>query len=184
MWTARCLAHECNHLVKVGVMRNPHRDLQPHALIVVRPVDHLMGDDVLVGNEELCAVAGFHGNIPGAKRGHPAISAADLDDVAGLDRFVEQQHHAAEQVGDRPLQTQPDADPECAGEQRKVDKSMPMLTSDRRTARLTRVVLSSFPSRTRARGVICETLVMRRSKEFGRQRGRPKQEWSATARPS
>src|ERR1700730_3399259 len=59
---ARCLAPECNQLVKIGVMRNPHRDLQPHALVVVRPVDHLMGDYVLVGNEELCAIAGLHGN--------------------------------------------------------------------------------------------------------------------------
>ena len=43
----------------------------------------------------------------------------DLDDVARLDRFIEQQHHTAEQVGDCPLQTKPDADPECAGEQHK-----------------------------------------------------------------
>jgi hypothetical protein len=45
---ARGLAHQRERLVEIGVVRHTHPHFQPHTITLVRPVDHLMGNDVLV----------------------------------------------------------------------------------------------------------------------------------------
>src|SRR5690348_2157591 len=122
-----------------------------------------MGNDILIRNKELRAISGLDCHVTRAKCGHPTVSATYLNDVSWFDGFVEQQHHAAEQIGYRPLKPSPMPTPSAPVNRANVDKSTPMLVSDRRIARLTSVVLSSLPSNTRARGVICETRVIRRS---------------------
>ena len=85
----------------------------------MRPVDHLMGDDLLVGDQVLGAVAGFDRHVARTQRGHPTVSAADLNDIARLDGFVHQQQHATDQVGNDPLQAEAQADAERPAEQRQ-----------------------------------------------------------------
>src|SRR4051812_6960777 len=78
-----------------------------------------MSDDVLVGDQEFSAITGFYRDVAGAKRGHPTVSTADINDVAWLNRLVEQQNDPAEQVRDRPLQTQSNTYAQSAGEERE-----------------------------------------------------------------
>src|SRR5580704_14660378 len=45
---ARRLAHQGERLVEIGIVRHAHRHFEANAITFVRPIDHLMGDDVLV----------------------------------------------------------------------------------------------------------------------------------------
>ena len=47
------------------------------------------------------------------------VAVADGDEIAGLHRFVGEQDHAADEVGDDLLQAETDADADRAGEDRK-----------------------------------------------------------------
>src|SRR5205085_138248 len=100
---ARRLAHQGERLIEVGIVRDAHRYFEAHTVALVRPIDYLMGDDVLVWNQKFGAVTRLHRYIARAERGDPTIGAAHLDHVTRLDRPVEQQNDPAEQVRDSPL---------------------------------------------------------------------------------
>src|SRR5580693_9819484 len=100
---ARRFAHQGERLIEVGIVRDAHRHFKADAITLVRPVDHLLGDDVLVWNQKLRAVTRLYRYVARAKRGDLTIGAAHLDHVARLDRLVQQQNDTAEQVRDGPL---------------------------------------------------------------------------------
>ena len=85
----------------------------------IRPVDHALGDEVLVRDQEFAAVAADHRGVARAHGVDPAEAVADGDDVARLDRLVGEQDDAADQVRHDLLQAEADADADRAGEDRQ-----------------------------------------------------------------
>ncbi len=96
--------------MRIATIGNTDRNLQAQFDVRVAPVFHLIGDKVFVGDQEFGTVAGANGGVTRAKRLNPAKCIANRNHVARLDRPVQQQDHAADQIGDNPLQTKPDAD--------------------------------------------------------------------------
>ena len=101
-----------------------HRQANAHALVGIAPVDHRVGDEVLVRHQRLDAVAVAHHDVAAAQLLHPAEvlgagagGAGEADDVAGLDGLVEQQHEAGHEIAGDGLQAEPEAETDGAGEQ-------------------------------------------------------------------
>ncbi len=110
------LDHQVERLAHVGVERDADAHLDARQIVLVRPVDDPLRDDVFVRDQEFGAVTGFHRDVAGAERRDPAIVVADLDDVPRLDRFVHQQNDAADQIRHDLLQPEADADADRAAE--------------------------------------------------------------------
>ena len=64
-------------------------ELEARAPLRVGPVFHALGDQDLVRDQVLDAVARHDGDVAAAERRDPAVSAGDGNDVAGLDRLVD-----------------------------------------------------------------------------------------------
>src|SRR5262249_46572127 len=65
------LAHQRERLVDIGIVWDAYRYFKSDTIALMRPIDDLMGDDVLVWNQKLRSVARLHRNIAGAERGDP-----------------------------------------------------------------------------------------------------------------
>src|SRR5260370_40938199 len=68
-------AHQGERLVEIGILRHAHRHFEADAITLVRPIDDLMGDDVLVRNQKLRAVTRLYRYVARAERGDPTIGA-------------------------------------------------------------------------------------------------------------
>src|SRR5271166_2316422 len=64
---ARRLTHQGERLVEIGIVRDADRHFKSNAITLARPIDRLMGDDVLVWNQKLWAVVRLHRHIAGTK---------------------------------------------------------------------------------------------------------------------
>ncbi len=106
-----------DHLVRVGGIGDAELDIEPHLVVGIGPVDHALGDEVLVWDQELAAVARDHRGVARAHRADPAERVADRDYVARLDRLVGEQDDAAHQIGHDLLQAEAEADADRAGEE-------------------------------------------------------------------
>ncbi len=100
--------------MRVAVIGHAELDIEPHQLVGERPVDHLVGDEILVGNEILASVAGNHRDEPGAQFTDPAECFAERDGVAGLDRAVGENDHPGNEVRHHLLQAEAEANTDGA----------------------------------------------------------------------
>src|SRR5262249_21618742 len=92
------LLAELDGSAQIGSMRDPHRKLQSHLGAAVRPIDHWLRDQLLVWYQMFRSIAGGHGNIARAKRADPTIGVAYGNDVARLDRLVDQDGKSTDEV--------------------------------------------------------------------------------------
>lgn len=81
----------------------------------MREIGHRLGDHIRIGNDQACPVEGLDlggadGNAP-----HVALTVPDSDPVADLDRPLDQQHKAGDEVVDDRLQAETDTDGKRAG---------------------------------------------------------------------
>src|SRR5215472_14836489 len=75
-----------------------------------------MRDQVLIRDEIFGVIACHHRDVASAERPDPAIGLTHRNDVARLNRAVEQQNHAADEIRYYPLQAKADANANCAAE--------------------------------------------------------------------
>src|SRR6516162_3340229 len=122
-----------------------------------------MGDDVLVWYQKLRAVARLYRHIAGTERGDPAIGAPTSITSPGLTDLSSSRTIPLNRFETVRCSPSPTPTPSAPVNSAKVVRSIPMLVSDSTTAKVTKVALISLPRSTRARGVISETRVMRRS---------------------
>jgi hypothetical protein len=64
------LPHQGKSLIEIRIVRHPDRHFQPNSVALVRPVDDLVGDDVLVWNQILGAVTRLNSHIARAEGGY------------------------------------------------------------------------------------------------------------------
>ncbi len=110
--------------MQITLVMHAEVDLEPGPAVRMGPVLDPLGNQRLIRNQVLHAIARHDRNVPAAECRHPAVGSRDGDDVAGLDRLVDEQDDAADQVGDHLLQAEADADADRAaehGERRQVD---------------------------------------------------------------
>ena len=100
----------------VRVVRDADRNAQSNQVVAVRPVLHPLCDQFLVRDQVFDAISGDYRGITCAEVVYPAERVADGDYVAGLDRAIHQEDHAAEQVGEDLLQAEAETDAECTAE--------------------------------------------------------------------
>ena len=86
----------------------------------MRPVEHAAGDQLGVGNDQAGAVEGLDLGGAHADAAHEALLVADDDAVADLDRPLDQQDQARDEVVDDRLQAEADADRQRAGDDGEV----------------------------------------------------------------
>ncbi len=79
---------------RIIVVADHHRQPQPHAFVGVAPVDHGVGDEVLVGDQGLDPVAVAHDDVAAPQLLYPAEIlgagagvSGEADDITGLDRL-------------------------------------------------------------------------------------------------
>src|SRR6266404_2010667 len=119
---------------RVGLVIGAEIHLHQRVLVGVGPVDDLLGDQVLIGDQEFAAVAGGDRNIPGLHLVDAASTVADGDEIAGFDRFIRQQDDAADEVGDDLLQAEADADTGGTEKIASAERLMPAALSTTATA--------------------------------------------------
>src|SRR6266850_2927782 len=117
--------------LRVIVVAHHDRQAEAYTLVGVAPVYDRVGDQVLVRDQRLDAVAVAHHDITAAQLLHPtevlragAGVAGEADDVAGLDGLVHQQYEAAHEIARDGLQAEAQAEADGAGqhvERRHVD---------------------------------------------------------------
>src|SRR3984893_13248821 len=118
-----CLQEQLERNLRIVVVAHVHRELQAYALIRIAPVDERGGDQVLVRNQGVDAVAVPHHHVAAAQLLHPAEitgvragAGGEADDVAGLDGLVHQKDEAADEVARDRLQTEAQPQADGAGE--------------------------------------------------------------------
>ena len=114
---------QCQRNFRIVAVTDAHRQLQSHLAIRVAPVDDRVGDQVLVGHQRFHAIAIADHDVTAAQLLHPAKilgagagHAGETDDIARLDRLIEQQHEAADKVAGDGLQAEPQPQTDRAGQ--------------------------------------------------------------------
>ena len=108
-----------HHLVRIGIVGDAEVDVDAHEIVGERPVDHLVGDEVLVRDQVFLAVAGDDRDEARAQFPDPAERFAERDRVARFDRPVEQDDDPGDEVRDDLLQAETETDADRAGEHRQ-----------------------------------------------------------------
>ena len=83
--SGRGLGAKPNCFFDIGVIGNSNLSFDPDNAIRVGAIDHLVGDKVFVGNQELFAVTCDDGDVAGMNRIDPAEGSVDFDDIARFD---------------------------------------------------------------------------------------------------
>ncbi|APG93737.1 hypothetical protein SAMCFNEI73_pC0012 (plasmid) [Sinorhizobium americanum] len=112
------------NLMWIAVIGGSETHLDTDIVAGKRPVHHLLGNEVLVGDEIFLAVAGDDGDEAGAQVADRAEGFPKRDRVARLDRLVEQDDDPGDEVRHHLLQAEADADADGAGkdgERRQID---------------------------------------------------------------
>ena len=102
--------------MRVGIVGDAEIDVEADEFVAKGPVDHPVGDEVLVRNEVFASIPGDDGNEAGAQLADPAECAFQRDGVARFDRLVEQDDDAGYEVGDDLLQTEAETEADRPGE--------------------------------------------------------------------
>ena len=101
-----------------------HREVQAALLIAEGPVGHLPGDQLGVGDDDLGPLRGAHDAGADADAPHPALQVPHLDGVADVDRALEQQDQAGDEVVDHALQAEADAHAQGPRQDRHLGQSV------------------------------------------------------------
>ena len=108
---------------RIVVVGHHDRQAQPDALVGVAPVDDRTGDQALVRHQRFDTVTVAHHDIAATQFLHPAEVVGggagvlvEADDIARLDRFVHQQHEAADEVGGDVADAEAETEDDRAGE--------------------------------------------------------------------
>src|ERR1700722_3746013 len=117
-----CLEQYFQRQFRIVSVADADGQLQADARIGVAPIDHGIGDQLLIGHQHFHAVAVAHDHIAPAQFLHPAevLGAGarlsrETDDVARLDRPIHEQHEAADEIGRDGLQTEAQSQADGAG---------------------------------------------------------------------
>mmetsp|Transcript_3260 Transcript_3260/g.5663 ORF Transcript_3260/g.5663 Transcript_3260/m.5663 type:complete len:218 (+) Transcript_3260:21-674(+) len=105
------------HQMWIIAIGRAEEDIEPHIAVGMRPVHHLIGDQVFIGNEELFAIARNHRDVARAQRIDPAKGLPQRNHVAGFDRFIHHNDQARDQIGDHLLQSKTEANANKPGEE-------------------------------------------------------------------
>ena len=121
-----CVQQDLQRELRIVAVAHPDRQLQPDPRIGVAPVDHRVGDQLLVRHQHLDAVAVAHDHIAAAQFLHPAeilragaALTGKADHIARLDGTIHEQHEAADEIGGDRLQAETQPQAYRAGEHRQ-----------------------------------------------------------------
>ena len=91
-------------LVRVGIVGDTEIHVEPNKLVAERPIDDPLGDEILVGDQVFATVARHDRNKPRPQLADPAERAFKRDGVARLDRLVDKDDDAGDEIRDDLLQ--------------------------------------------------------------------------------
>jgi hypothetical protein len=131
----RGLDGDAPHQVRIVAVGRAEMDVEPHEFVGMGPVHHLVGDQVLVRDQVFLPVPRHHAGVARAKRLDPSERVAEADDVARLDRLVEQDDDPRDEVRHHLLQAEAEADtdrPRQDGKARQVHADRPQADDDGR----------------------------------------------------
>ncbi len=108
------------HLVRVGPIGHANRNLDPPQAVRVGPVDDGGREQLGVRDDHRCAPERLDFRCPDPDSFDGTLIGADDHPVADLDRPLDQEDDAGDEIVDDVLQAEADADGEGAGDKRKV----------------------------------------------------------------
>ena len=108
-------------------------------MIAVRPVGHLLRDELGVGNDDVGPLRGAHDAGAYADVPYGASKVTNLDRVTFVDRMLEEKNQTGDEVIDHTLKPEADANAERTGQHRDLAQSAPStpITATNPTARMT-----------------------------------------------
>src|SRR5262245_12389457 len=115
---ARHIGEQRDDAVWFGAVGDADVDVEPAHAVRQRPVRHLVGDQAGIRHDDLGTFPGAHRAGADADPLHLAGEGAKLDGVADLDRALEEEDQAGDEVVDDVLQPEADADAEGTGDDR------------------------------------------------------------------
>ena len=80
---------QLNALMRVGLVGHADRHFHAHEVVGKRPIDDALGDEILVRNQVLGAVAGDDRGVACTEVVDPTVGAVDLNHIARFDRVVD-----------------------------------------------------------------------------------------------
>ena len=108
--TARHRLQHLHHLVGRAPVVDAHGQVDPAAPVAERPVDHALGGQLRVGDDDLGAEVGPHDAGADPDPRHFPDEIADLDDVTDVDRTLEQEVDPQDEVVHDALHAEAEAD--------------------------------------------------------------------------
>jgi hypothetical protein len=102
------------HLAHVAAVSHADRDAKAHRGVVVLPVDDILGNELRVRHDDGDVVVGQHLGAARADLDDVALDLVDFDAVADLDRPLEHDDQAAEEIAHHVLQAEAHADADRA----------------------------------------------------------------------
>ncbi len=100
--------------MRVTPVADAKSDLEADRTIRVRHVGKSLGNERLIGDQVFDAVTRVDLHVARPQGSDPAERAAQGNDISRLDRSVQQNNEAADQVRGRLLQAKADAEPDRA----------------------------------------------------------------------
>ena len=100
---------------EIAIERDAKADMNSDVTAGERPILDLIGHQPFVRDQMLLAITGQYRDCANADFVDPSKGIPDRDDVAGLDRSVEQQDQTCDQIAKGLLQAEPDRKPESSG---------------------------------------------------------------------
>ena len=104
-----------SHLFYVAAVGHANRNAKTHARIAIGPVRHRRIDELRVRHDHGDVVVGQNDGAAGTNLLHLSGDAGHFDAVADRDRPFRQNDEAADEIARDILQTEADADADCAG---------------------------------------------------------------------
>ena len=146
---------QLRHLAHLGTVGHADLDAEAHFRIV-GPVGHALLDEQAVGDHRIDAVRIANRRGTDTDLGHVAAQRTDFDQIARLERTLEQQHQAADQILQHVLHAEAEADRDSAAEegkdrQRDIDPGQHQHQQHQQAERV-----QPFTQDPRARGIVAE----------------------------
>ena len=147
----RGFAQQALHELDVGAARHLRHDTQPHRRLVVDLVGHVVEDEALVRHQHGEPVLGDDGRAARADLLDGAFHVADVHAVAHLERALQHDDDAADEVADDVLQAEADAHAHRAGQHAQRGEVEPRVLQDQHQVLDGGRVLASNRTHGRAR---------------------------------
>ncbi len=111
---------------RIIAVAHANGQFEADARVGVAPIDHGIGNQLLIGHQHLNAVAVAHHDVAAAQFLHPAevlgagaALSRETDDIARFDGAIHQQHEAADEICRDRLQAETQSQADRAGEHRQ-----------------------------------------------------------------